>query len=196
MEQVEGFDPTTLPGLPPPLTERDLDPFKVPKVGLFISEVSSALCSCVGRTWTSHTRRGCSAPGPLSHSILVRHVLACPLCHTLFDLAPAPALSSLADTNSFSLVCSSPPSHLPSIPRSKTPEASPLSAWSYSSHGRELPLFLSSLSDCCSRGCSTPEQYLRTGQLRIRCRTHRTRSYNTSGRRLELTRPSDSSGSV
>lgn len=49
MEQVEGFDPTTLPGLPPPLTERDLDPFKVPKVGLSISEVSSALCSCVGR---------------------------------------------------------------------------------------------------------------------------------------------------
>jgi hypothetical protein len=34
MEQVESFDPTTLPGLPPPLTEQDLDPFRVPKVRL------------------------------------------------------------------------------------------------------------------------------------------------------------------
>jgi hypothetical protein len=100
MEQVEGFDPTTLPGLPPPLTERDLDPFKVPKVGLSISEVSSTLCSCVGRIWTSHARRGCSAPDPPSHSILIHDVLANTLIHTHFHFASALALSSLADTNS------------------------------------------------------------------------------------------------
>jgi hypothetical protein len=31
-EQIERLDPRTLPGLPEPLTELDLDPFRVPKV--------------------------------------------------------------------------------------------------------------------------------------------------------------------
>jgi hypothetical protein len=36
-EQIERIDPRTLPGLPEPLTELDLDPFRVPKVCPFSS---------------------------------------------------------------------------------------------------------------------------------------------------------------
>jgi hypothetical protein len=36
-EQIERLDPRTLPGLPEPLTELDLDPFRVPKVCPFSS---------------------------------------------------------------------------------------------------------------------------------------------------------------
>lgn len=36
-EQIQHLDPRTLPGLPEPLTELDLDPFRVPKVCLFLS---------------------------------------------------------------------------------------------------------------------------------------------------------------
>lgn len=32
-EQVDTLEPRTLPGLPGPLSEIDLDPFRVPKVG-------------------------------------------------------------------------------------------------------------------------------------------------------------------
>lgn len=35
-EQIERLDPRTLPGLPEPLTELDLDPFRVPKVCSFL----------------------------------------------------------------------------------------------------------------------------------------------------------------
>jgi len=36
-EQIERLDPRTLPGLPEPLTELELDPFRVPKVRLLVS---------------------------------------------------------------------------------------------------------------------------------------------------------------
>lgn len=38
-EQIETLGPRTLPGLPGPLSEIDLDPFRVPKVSPFISVV-------------------------------------------------------------------------------------------------------------------------------------------------------------
>jgi len=42
-EQIERLDPRTLPGLPEPLTELDLDPFRVPKVCPFSFSSSSYL---------------------------------------------------------------------------------------------------------------------------------------------------------
>lgn len=42
-EQIERLDPRTLPGLPEPLTELDLDPFRVPKVCLLPSSHPSPL---------------------------------------------------------------------------------------------------------------------------------------------------------
>jgi len=42
-EQIERLDPRTLPGLPEPLTELDLDPFRVPKVCLLPSSHPSSL---------------------------------------------------------------------------------------------------------------------------------------------------------
>jgi hypothetical protein len=101
MEQVEGFDPTTLPGLPPPLTERDLDPFKVPKVGL--SRSRGIFCSL----------------------LLCRSNLGVRLCSTRLSISfdPDPSCSSLSSHSYTLRFCLGPCALLSGRPQPYSPSS-------------------------------------------------------------------------